>query len=172
MAALFVVEIARRVGTRLAERVAVWLLPESQPATFRAAFLIAALAARLAPPIVVCEPWEPPDNADGSARLSYRLRRTHWPDAIAAIAELEADLQSSRHVTRPISFVLPVLRGAAELRFAALSTHLVRSKVVEIKSTDRTLTMRATREFLSGVPCVMTISPADVQGSEELLRTH
>jgi hypothetical protein len=59
--------------------------------TFRVAFGLANLARTLAPRPYTLEPVDPPPGRPAPA-LYYHLDRTDWPDAVGAIAELEADL--------------------------------------------------------------------------------
>lgn len=95
------------IRDRLAERIATWLLPESQAVTFRVAFAIAALAGRLAPRRRIFLTTE-------HVELPHQILKKPlcWTGPAEALAELHADLDSSIRVLNPVRLVTPLLGEA------------------------------------------------------------
>jgi len=104
--------LLKAIRDLLAERTAAWLLPPTQPATFRAA-QCTALAARAIAPNRVAK-LDLPRIFFAFFPVSWTLRP--WPDPDAAIAELEADLRCERRALAPFRLVLPLLGTALLMR--------------------------------------------------------
>jgi hypothetical protein len=104
--------LLKAIRDLLAERTAAWLLPPAQPATFRAAQIMAFAARAIAPNRVA--------KLDLSriffAFFPVTWTARPWPDPDAAIAELEADLRCERRALAPFRLVLPLLRTALLMR--------------------------------------------------------
>lgn len=102
--------LLKAIRDLLAKRTAAWLLPPTQPATFRAAQLMAFAARAIAPKRVA--------KFDLSRIFFFPVAWTSrpWPDPDAAIAELEADLRCERRALAPFRLVLPLLGAALLMR--------------------------------------------------------
>lgn len=113
--------ILRAVQKTLAERAALWLLPPSQPVTFRIAQFIALLCGILAPRSL---PHFSVGNVSLHRRWYYLFpaewKGLDWPDPEAALGELEADLRAERRVLDPLRLTLPLLPTALRLRLRFL----------------------------------------------------
>lgn len=104
--------LLKAIRDLLAERTAAWLLPPTQPATFRAAQCMALAARAIAPNRVAKLDLRRIFFA--FFPVSWTLRP--WPDPDAAIAELEADLRCERRALAPLRLVLPLLGMALLVR--------------------------------------------------------
>lgn len=112
--------VFRALREALSERATDWLLPPSQPTTFRlaqfVAFLCTALTPRRLPRFRPGPSW--------LQRWHYLFpvewEEVDWPDPEAALAELEADLLAERRVLDPLRLTCPLLPVALRfrLRFA------------------------------------------------------
>jgi hypothetical protein len=104
--------LLKAIRDLLAERTVAWLLPPTQPATFRAAQFTAFAARAIAPSRVA--KFDLPRIFFAFFPVSWTLRP--WPDPDAAIAELEADLRCERRALAPARLVLPLLGAALLMR--------------------------------------------------------
>lgn len=140
--------VAGELRDRLAKRVVDWLLPDSQPWTFRLAFVIARLSRGIAPirfytPATLLKLSSTADlyhaflsgspYAFGfSPLVVFALVSPvevedpgRWHDPEAASAELEADLNAGRRVLDPVGLVWPVLESAVGSRLLQIGAVLL-----------------------------------------------
>lgn len=104
-------EVRKRAG----ERLAAWLLPESQTCTFRIALAILKTAELIAPNRrVVYRRPEPMDLWS----ISWAQTGAVWWAADAALRELEEDLAAEERVFDPVRLVWPLMAEAVAARFA------------------------------------------------------
>ena len=111
------------VGARLAERFAVWMLPDKQATTYRAATTIARLARWLMPrEVVVCrnsfrqKPYKRLRNVITIWRCRIERRSVEWRAPDAALSELEWALKAEVRQIKPVRLVAPLFVIAARLR--------------------------------------------------------
>jgi hypothetical protein len=108
--AWFINSVLKELRDRLARRIAIWILPDNQCTTLRAALLIAHAANLIAPRRRVRFRRITAERS----LLSVEIGR--WYASGAALAEIEADLRAERRILSPVRLVLPLLLNALSLR--------------------------------------------------------
>jgi hypothetical protein len=120
VAVWLVLGVLRAIRQALAERAANWLLPPSQPVTFRAGQFVALLARELAPRRrLIYAPWDSlvtfpeDDRLEGGLFFPGVLEAWDWPVPASALAELDSDLRAEQRIIAPVRLTAPLLRQAA-----------------------------------------------------------
>lgn len=112
---------------RLGDRVAAWLLPDGQSATFRLAIGLAVLA-RLVSPSTILFLLVREGRSLVPTLIFYRSPNT-WKGPEAVVGELREDFASGRTVEDPVHFVWPLLPIAAAARLRNAGQLLVGAAV-------------------------------------------
>lgn len=101
------------IRSRLADRMASWLLPAGQPTTVRLAQGLALCASKIAPSRRIMVRFADEDEPFWHLICPGLSASTEvCPAALVAQAEIEEDLEADVRVIAPVRFVLPVLLAA------------------------------------------------------------
>ncbi len=106
----FCLAVLKAITRRLAERVAIWVLPDGQRVSYRLAWALVRIARRLAPRCI--RRW----RGMTSSGPDYQVTPFEWTAPDEALADLGQGLKLQEAVPEPVRLVLPLLAEAVRLR--------------------------------------------------------
>lgn len=106
----FCLAVLKAITGRLAERVAIWVLPDGQRVSYRLAWALVGTGRLLAPTYI--RRW----RGMTSSGPDYHVNPHEWTAPDEALADLERGLKLQEAVPEPVRLVLPLLAEAVRLR--------------------------------------------------------